>query len=82
MSSCPDDQPEVSQEEARVRREEEVYEKAKSFLRQVVVNLCIPEGITGRFDIAFKVDRQKEIMRAMKDLVKEFEQSEEQIGQG
>lgn len=71
MSSCPEDQPDV--EELRAKREEEVYQKSKELFKMFAVNMCIPEGISGNFDIAFKVDRQKQIARALRDVAKELE---------
>lgn len=72
-SSCPSDPPELTEDQARAQREEEVYQKSKEFLRQIAVNLCIPEGMSGKFDIAFKVDRQKQIARAMRELAEELD---------
>lgn len=66
-SSCQNDI------EIRSKREEEIYTRSKDFLRQVATNLCIPEGMSGKFDLAFKVDRQKQIARAMKDIAQELE---------
>lgn len=67
MSSCQDDHDRIV-----AQREQDVYDKAKGFLKHVVNNLCIPEGMTGQFDIAFKIDRQKIIARVLEDLGKEL----------
>ncbi len=69
-SSCQNESPDY--EKTKADREEEVYRKAKDFLRTVATNLCIPEGISGQFDMAFNVDRQKCIARAMKELGEEL----------
>jgi len=69
-SSCQNEQ--YDREKLKAEREEEVYKKSKEFLRIVAVNLCIPEGVSGQFDTAFNVDRQKCIARAMKELGEEL----------
>lgn len=70
MSSC---QNEFSDEEMRNAREEEILASAKNFLRTVATNLCVPEGISGKYDIAFKVDRQKCIAKAMREVADELD---------
>lgn len=70
MSSCPSDQPDA--DEVRTQREEEVYQRAKEFIKMIAVNMCIPEGTSGNFDVAFKVDRQKQIARALRDVAEEL----------
>lgn len=67
-SSCQNDPSEIKKQ-----REEEVFAKAKDFLRMIVTNMCIPEGMSGNFDIAFKVDRQKQIVRAMREVAEELD---------
>lgn len=66
-SSCPSEQ-----EKYRSEREEEVYKNSKILLKQIVLNMCIPDGMTGQFDIAFKVDRQKQVARALRELGEEL----------
>lgn len=70
MSSC---QSEFSDIEMREAREREVFEAAKNFLRIITTNLCVPEGISGKYDIAFKVDRQKCVARAMREIADELD---------
>lgn len=66
-SSCQDDSRKIVEE-----REKEVYSKSKEFFRLIVQNMCLPEGMTGHFDIAFHIDRQKIIAKALIDLGKEL----------
>ena len=70
-SSCPSEQ-----EKHKLEREEEVYQNSKILLKQIVLNMCIPDGMTGQFDLAFKVDRQRCIARALRDLGEEFGKEE------
>lgn len=68
-----------SEAEVKAAREKEVEEKAHGFLRQVVGNLCIPEGITGRVDMAFHVNRRLIIARVLRNLAKEIEDGDDSV---
>lgn len=67
MSSCQNEY-----EDVREFREAEVRTAAKQFLRQVVVNLCAPEGLSGHVDLAFNVDRKKIISEVLIELGEEM----------
>lgn len=69
QSSCPS----LSPQEVKEGREKDIEDKATAFLRQVVQNMCVPEGINGRFDLAFKINRRQIIARVLKQLSKELE---------
>jgi hypothetical protein len=68
MSSCQSDS-----EEFREARIKEVRAAAKAFLKQVALNLCIPEGVSGRIDMAFGVQRKQVIAEVLQELGKELE---------
>jgi len=70
MSSCP------SESEVRKEREQEVYTKSRDFLRRVVANLLVLEGISGRVDAAFKVNRKKILARVLREQADELEGAE------
>lgn len=56
------------------QREQDVYDNSKIFFRHIVTNMCIPEGMTGQFDIAFSINRKKILARVLQDLGKELEE--------
>lgn len=62
--------------EVRVQRIQEVRVTVRSFLTQVVSNLCIPEGLSGKVDMAFKINRRKLIAETMIELGKEMLEEE------
>lgn len=69
MSSCP----KKSEEKVlRERREDDVLKKMKAFLKRVCLNLCIYDGVTGRMDMAFKVDRNKIVIQALREVADEI----------
>lgn len=69
QSSCP----KLLSQEVKAAREKDIEEKATTFLRQVVQNMCVLEGVNGRFDLAFGIKRRQIIARALKSLAKELE---------
>ena len=50
-------------------RENEIYALARDFFKECFMNLCSPMGDTGRFDIAFQVDRRPIVLKAMQDFI-------------
>ena len=76
QSSCPNPLP-IDEEEVKVERIKEIEKKAEKFLRNVVFSMRVFEGISGRFDIAFKINRGPIIARIMRKLAKEIEDEEE-----
>ncbi|NDC22611.1 MAG: hypothetical protein EBZ49_00550 [Proteobacteria bacterium] len=73
MSSCPLDSDKFKRE-----REEEIRVAAKIFLKQVALNLCIPEGVSGKIDLAFGISRQHLVGEVMKELGEELTHGDEQ----
>jgi hypothetical protein len=71
-SSCPA----VSADEVRASLEQEIDQKVCGFLLQVVANLCIPEGTTGRIHQAFGINRRLIIARTMRKLGQDIEEEE------
>ena len=65
MSSCPNASDE---EEFRVKREGEVRDKVRAFLKTVALNLASLEGMSGTIDVAFKIDRQRIIAEVLVEL--------------
>ena len=72
MSSCQKSI--ITEDEARALREEEIHTLSKEFLRGVITNLCIPEGLSGSIDVAFGIERQPLLVEVLKELVKELEE--------
>lgn len=66
-SSCP------CESEVKEKREDEIRAKAYRFLKRVAQNLVIPEGVSGRVDIAFKINRKKLVADAMRKIVEELD---------
>lgn len=78
MSSCQKKSYEIEmQDEIRDGRKKEISEMSTAFLRNVVINLCTPEGISGHIDIAFGIDRCKIISEVLYNLAKELEERHE-----
>jgi hypothetical protein len=65
-----------SASQIREKREEEILEKGKEFLWQVAYNLCIPEGISGKIDMALKINRQKLVAQMLRETAKRLEEEE------
>lgn len=74
MSSCQNEA-EV-EEKTRKQREEEIRVRSKAFLKTIAENMCIPEGISGRIDVAFAINRTKIIAEVMVELGKELQQDD------
>lgn len=68
ISSCPSDQ-----DKYRSDRETELYTSIKSLVKQIATGMCIPTGMSGQFDIAFKVDRQKIVAKVFREIGEELE---------
>jgi len=66
MSSC------LSASDVKTQREQQVIQKSREFLRQVVLNLLLLEGPTGSIDMAFKVDRAKCLAVVLRELAGEI----------
>ena len=64
MSSC--------QKGFKKKRERDIYNQSKNFIKQIVVNMCVPEGFSGHVDLAFHVERKRIIAKALRDLSKEL----------
>jgi len=62
----------IEEEEVKLERIKDIELKSENFLRQVALNLCRLEGISGRLDIAFKIKRAPIIARVMKKIAKEL----------
>lgn len=61
----------ISEIEAKAIREQEIHAVCKEFLRGVITNLCLPEGVSGMMDIAFKIDRREIINKVLQELIDE-----------
>lgn len=70
MSSCPNEDLARKVEE---NRRSEIREKSRAFLKQVVMNLCIPEGQSGRYDLAFHINRAPIIAEVLREIAKELD---------
>lgn len=73
--------PEIDDKDVVNRRHQEIKEKGHRFLKQVALNLCVPEGISGKIDLAFKIDRKKLVAEILRDVAKELEETEVKNGQ-
>ena len=75
MSSCQrKSDSEVVPEELKKERELEIYNLSKSFLNEVVMNMCALEGMSGHIDAALGIDRSTIIAKVLQDVAKELEE--------
>lgn len=65
--------PKLLSQEVKEAREAEIEEKSFVFLRQIANNMCLFEGINGKYDLAFGVKRKPIIARVLRRLAKELE---------
>jgi hypothetical protein len=78
MSSCQKRLSDAElQDEVKKEREGEILTASKIFIRDVVINMCALEGISGHIDSAFGIDRGKIIAEALKEVAKELEEERE-----
>jgi hypothetical protein len=54
-------------------REDEILEKGREFLWQIAYNLCIPEGLGGKIDLALKINRQKLVAQILRETADRLE---------
>ena len=63
----------ISVAKMRKEREVQIYSSIQNFLRPIVSNTLVLEGISGNFDMAFKVNRKKIVAQYLRDLADELE---------
>lgn len=71
MSSCQKSI--ITEDEAKDARIGDIKKATKQFLNEVIFNLCLPEGPSGRLDMAFNINRAKVILEVLKELSEELE---------
>lgn len=73
-SSCPKgsiDPKELARQ--KVMREEDMLVKARNFLKRVALNLCLPEGVSGKVDIALGIRRKEVVIKALRQTADDLE---------
>ena len=66
-SSCP------NEDDVRKMREQEIEDRSEKFLHRVILNLLSHEGMSGRIDSAFKVDRKPIIAKVLRKIAEDLE---------
>lgn len=72
MSSCQKSEKDEILQEIKEQRVEEIKKVSYSFLSDVINNMCVLEGTSGKIDMALDIDRRSYIYQALKQLVKDM----------
>ncbi len=72
MSSCHNESKTIKKDH-HDKRVAIIENELREFFRGVINNLCIPDGVGGRIDMALTIKRRPIIARIMKELADEIE---------